>query len=234
MHRLVAALTLALCVARPHAARAQGPYRVSWWDAASIGVAGALAVIPTAAGLPSGPPPCAPCDPATLSDFDRIALNTFSSGAQTTSNFLVIGVTAGSAAALLSGADPARARGDIAVFGNALAWTVATTEWLKVAVHRSRPILYTAGAPGAASDPESQKSFPSGHASAAFAAATSYFVMAGRHHLPHRTRNAVLLYAGAVGVGVLRVTAGKHFPTDVLGGAALGTGVGWLVATVHP
>jgi len=44
----------------------------------------------------------------------------------------------------------------------------------------------------------------------------------------------VLLYAGALGVSVLRVAAGKHFPTDVLGGAALGTGIGWLVAKVHP
>src|SRR6266550_1471305 len=67
-----------------------------------------------------------------------------------------------------------------------------------------------------------------------FAAATSYLVMAQREHLPHRGRNAVLLYAGALGASVLRVSAGKHFPTDILGGAVLGTGIGWLVAKVHP
>src|SRR5690242_8864030 len=159
---------LVLCFVRPHGAVAQQLYRVSWWDAASIGVAGGLALIPIAAGLPSGPPSCAPCDPATLSDFDRIALNTFSSSAGTSSNFLLIGVTAGSAAALLEGADAARAKSDMAVFGNALAWSVAATEWLKVAVNRNRPVLYTADAPASASDPENQKSFPSGHASFAF------------------------------------------------------------------
>src|SRR5256886_1377182 len=233
MRASAVAVPLVLCFARPHSAVAQQLYRVSWWDAASIAVAGGLAAIPTVAGLPSGPPPCAPCDPATLSDFDRVALNTFSSSAATTSNFLLIGVTAGSAAALLEGADPKRARGDAVVFGNALTWTLATTEWLKVAVHRSRPVLYTADAPAAASSPENRQSFPSGHASLAFAAATTYLVIARREQLPHRARNAILLYAGAVGVAALRVTGGKHFPTDVAGGAVVGSGIGGLTATVH-
>src|SRR2546428_568532 len=96
------------------------------------------------------------------------------------------------------------------------------------------PVLYTSGAAAAVADRENQESLPSGHASLAFAAATSYLVLARRQHLPHRTRNAILLYAGAVGVSALRVAAGKHFPTDVAAGAALGSGIGWLSATVHP
>src|SRR5207249_5722685 len=75
---------------------------------------------------------------------------------------------------------------------------------------------------------------PSGHASVAFAAATTYWVLARRERLPHRTRNTIFLYAGAAGVAALRVAAGKHFPTDVLAGAALGSAVGWLVPTIHP
>jgi len=62
----------------------------------------------------------------------------------------------------------------------------------------------------------------------------SYFVIAQREHLPHRTRNTLLLYAGAPGVTALRVAAGKHFPTDVLASAALGSGIGWVVPTIHP
>src|SRR5438128_1397361 len=70
-------------------------------------------------------------------------------------------------------------------------------------------------------------------AAGAFAPATTYLVIARREQLPHRARNAILLYAGAVGVAALRVTGGKHFPTDVAGGAVLGSGIGWLTATVH-
>jgi len=120
------------------------------------------------------------------------------------------------------------------VYANALAWTLAASQWLKVLAHRSRPVLYTADAPAAASNPDSRRSFPSGHAALAFAASTAYVVMASRERLPHRTRNAVLLYAASLGVAALRVSAGHHFPTDVAGGAALGVGIGWLAARVHP
>ncbi|HEY6110697.1 MAG TPA: phosphatase PAP2 family protein, partial [Gemmatimonadales bacterium] len=73
-----------------------------------------------------------------------------------------------------------------------------------------------------------------GHASVAFAAATAYATLAARQHLSHATRNTILLYAGAVAVSVLRVSGGRHFPTDVLGGAALGSGIGWVVGRLHP
>ncbi|HJQ66286.1 MAG TPA: phosphatase PAP2 family protein, partial [Gemmatimonadales bacterium] len=68
----------------------------------------------------------------------------------------------------------------------------------------------------------------------AFAAATAYTTLAVRQQLPHAQRNAVLLYSGAGIVGTLRVAGGRHFPTDVLTGAALGAAVGWLTARLHP
>lgn len=230
--RLMAVPLTLLAVARP--AATQSPYRVSWRDAATVGVAAALAVIPRAAGLPHGTAPCAPCDPASLPGIDHAALHTFSGSAGTASGVLLVGVVGLSGVASLESATPAQVRGHAAVFANSLAWTLAATEWLKVLTHRSRPVLYTPAASAAASDPDSRRSFPSDHASLAFAAASSYLVMAGREGLPHRTRNAVLLYAGALGVAVLRVSAGKHFPTDVAAGAALGSGIGWLAARVHP
>lgn len=216
---------------------AQSPYRVTWWDGASVLTAGVLGQIPNVAGLPKGPPPCgntAPCDPASISGFDRIALHNFSGSAATASTVALIGVVAFSGFESLHGTTPAQGRGDAAVLTNSLVWTYAVTNWFKVLAHRSRPVLYTAAASTAASDPDNRRSFPSGHASVAFAAATSYFVMAGRERLPHRTRNAVLAYGTAAAVATLRVSAGKHFPTDVIGGAVLGSAIGWLAATVHP
>ena len=147
---------------------------------------------------------------------------------------MLVGVAGFAGLASLDGASAAQARGHAAVFANSLAWTLAATEWVKAVTHRSRPVLYTSAAPAAASDPDNRRSFPSGHAALAFAAATSYLAIARRERLPHRTRNAILLFSGAVGVSVLRVAAGKHFPTDVAAGAALGAGVGWLVPAIHP
>jgi membrane-associated phospholipid phosphatase len=234
MHRgLFAVLVLALSPRPIVGQESAAAYRVTWFDAVSVGTAGALYVLPAALGLPNGAPSCAPCDPASLPGVDRWALRPVSATAATASNLLLVGV-AGSAAFLsVHGLAGAQARGNAAVLANSLAWTAATTEWLKVIVRRKRPVLYTGDATAAAADKENQESLPSGHASVAFAAATTYWVLARRERLPHRTRNTILLYAGAVGVAALRVAAGKHFPTDVLAGAALGSGIGWVVPTIH-
>ena len=63
----------------------------------------------------------------------------------------------------------------------------------------------------------SNSSFPSGHTTAVFAAATVY-AMEYRHHpwIP------VFAYSFATAVGISRMTESKHWPTDVLVGAALG------------
>jgi len=210
------------------------PYRVGWPDAVAIGSGGALALLPFVLKLPKGPPPCAPCDPNTLSGFDRVGVHQPDVTADRASTLLLLG--AGGAAALGSvwGQDRREAFGNAVVFADAVTWAAAADQWLKVTVHRSRPILYTSAAPEAANIRDNRESFPSGHAELAFAAATAYTVIAHRRRLPHATRNAVLLYAAAAIVGTLRVTAARHFPTDVIAGAALGSAVSWAVVTVHP
>ncbi len=234
MHRgLIAVLGLALAP-QPIVGQAAAPYRVTWGDAASVGTAGVLYVLPAALGLPHGAPSCAPCDPGTLPSVDRWSLRRVSATGDVASDVVFAGVAGFTAFAGLHGLPAQQWRGNFAVFANTASWTAASTEWLKVLVRRKRPVLYTTDAITAASDPENQQSLPSLHASLAFGAAMSYLVIARRQHLPHWTRNTILLYAGAVGVAALRVAAGKHFPTDVLTGAALGTGIGWVVPTIHP
>jgi len=232
MRRLVAVFVLVTVCGSP--AQGQAPYRVDWGDAVSVLAAGVAAFIPEAAKLPKAAPSCGPCDPASLPGIDRVALHTFSGSAGTGSTALLVGGVGFAGVFSLDGATGAQRRGHVVVFANSLAWTLAATDWIKVMVHRKRPVLYTSDAAAAAADPNSQRSFPSGHASIAFAAATTYLMMAQRERLPHWGRNAAFLYAGALGASALRVAAGKHFPTDVLGGAVLGTGVGWLTAKVHP
>lgn len=232
MHRV--ALACIFLLASAPSAVGQAPYRVTWRDAAAVTAAGGLAVLPSLLDLPHGPPACAPCDPASLPGIDRAALHTFSGPASTASNTLLVGVVGFVGVAALHGRPASEGRGNAVVLANSLAWSAAATQWLKVLTRRSRPVLYTAEAAAAASRVDSRRSFPSGHAAVAFAAATSYAILAHRQRRPHRTRNAILFYAGAAGVSALRVAAGKHFPTDVAGGALVGGGIAWLVATVHP
>jgi membrane-associated phospholipid phosphatase len=209
-------------------------YESGWGDVASVAAAAGLFVLPGALGLPDGPPSCAPCDPATLPAIDRWAVHPLNSTASTASTVLLFGVGAWAAVAGLNGLPADQWHGNLAVFANTASWTAASAEWIKVLVRRKRPILYTSDAVSAASDRDNQKSLPSTHTALAFAAATSYLVMAERQHLAHRKTNTLVLYAGALGVGALRIVAAKHFPTDVATGAALGSFVGWLVPTIHP
>ena len=229
-------LGLALLAAPAMGAAQQpaGRYQSGWGDLVALAVLAGVAVVPSAAGLPHGPPDCAPCDPATLWGIDRGVVGHATAWAGTASDVVVLGVMGGAALAALAGAPSEQRTGNAAVFGETIAAAYAATGWLKATVGRERPVLYTADAPAAADDPDNQRSFPSGHTAAAFGAAVSYLVVSERQHLPHRTRNTVLLFGGAVTVGALRVAAGRHFPTDVLAGAALGSLIGWLVPTLHP
>lgn len=71
-------------------------------------------------------------------------------------------------------------------------------------------------------DRSDRKSFPSGHTSGAFAAATSMFIREG-------AEAGIPALAVAAFVGVARVKADKHHWYDVLAGAAIGGGSGFLI-----
>lgn len=81
------------------------------------------------------------------------------------------------------------------------------------------------------------QSFPSGHTSLAFAAASSLSTELGRIHPGTRAWTRPLLYGGASLVGISRTYNNKHWASDVVAGAAIGTFSGWKVvryAHTHP
>ena len=69
---------------------------------------------------------------------------------------------------------------------------------------------------------EADPSFPSGHTAAAFSLATSLSITYPKWYVI--APSAVW----ACGVGLARINQGVHYPSDVLAGAAIGVGCGFL------
>lgn len=110
-------------------------------------------------------------------------------------------------------------------------------ELTKLCVNRIRPYMYF-DSPLPQKDVESgdyANSFPSGHATMAFAAATFTSYTFSKYFPDTSWRYAFTAanYALATTVACMRIAAGCHFLTDVLTGAALGSAVGFLVPFVH-
>ena len=98
---------------------------------------------------------------------------------------------------------------------------LAVTSWvgaaatgiiLKSIFNRERPDNQTS--------PRWNSSFPSGHTLSYFSLATVYSAKYPKYAIP--------LYGFGVMVGLSRVYLGEHYPSDVLAGAALGIGIGYL------
>jgi len=119
-----------------------------------------------------------------------------------------------------------------ALFANGLLTLAA-----KVIFRRPRPFSYRQDADCAfdLGDSDAHMSFFSGHASTSFAAAFAGSLLVSEAGLDSRTRGAIwgaeLALAGAT--ANLRARAGKHYYSDILVGALVGTGVGILVPVLH-
>ena len=195
----------------------------------------ALAPVLLASHLPHAT--CAPCDPSGLNFLDRGTVGDVRAGAAMVSDVALF-ATGGAAGLLLaaeSRADLGVVREDLTVLAQAVGTASALTNWSKVAFHRPRPYRYVVSAAGSGGAAESGLSFPSGHTSAAFAAAFAYWsIQARRGTTAGKAPRIATLVALAAATGVLRVVAREHFPTDVVAGAALGAAVGWTVPRLYP
>jgi membrane-associated phospholipid phosphatase len=102
-----------------------------------------------------------------------------------------------------------------------LAISSVVLEAVKITVNRERPAEKYPGIIFAHSSTHG-KSFPSGHASLAFATATTLALDYKKWYI------VVPAYLWAGSVGYSRLYLGMHYPSDVLGGAIVGTGSGYL------
>ncbi len=121
---------------------------------------------------------------------------------------------------------------DTLIVSEAVALAAVLGQVVKLAAARRRPFV-TSGMPAA--DPDRNLSFYSGHTAFAFSVAAAAATVAMQRG--YRTAPWVAL-AGAVlatFTGYLRIAADRHYLTDVLAGAVVGTGAGiGIPLLLHP
>jgi membrane-associated phospholipid phosphatase len=173
-----------------------------------------------------------PCDPSSVNAFDRHAIGNDSKTASHVSDVTVTLAMVGPPVATVFLVRGSRALvTDLLVFGEVLLVNGALTQIAKYTVQRPLPLTY-AGDPALIGSAGGYRSFYSGHTSSTFAA-----LSAGAFTLRQRSGDHVWPWLVVAGVGASvaaeRVLAGRHFPTDVIVGAAMGTLVGVGVPWLH-
>ncbi len=92
--------------------------------------------------------------------------------------------------------------------------TIGATYLLKYSIREKRP------------DTNKHDSFPSGHTSSAFSAAS--FI-----HMRYGLKYAILPYLAAAYTGYTRVHSNRHYTSDVIGGAVVGMLSSWYFVTPY-
>lgn len=119
---------------------------------------------------------------------------------------------------------------EVALINNGL------TEIIKGSAKRFRPFSYN---PIVSTETKlkkaTKKSFVSGHTSqsAAFAFLTARIATDLFPNSKHKTLIWTTAATIPAVIGYLRMRAGKHFPTDVIGGYIIGASIGYLIPSLH-
>lgn len=174
---------------------------------------------------------------ADINAFDRGATYRYSTTAARLSDVTLVG-NYGLAIGLALVAKPMRQ--DLKTVGIMYLETMLLANGIERSVkgvtQRTRPFVYNPAAPlDDKLERDARQAFFSGHATNAFATA----VFTGevfRHYFPH-SRLKPLVWVSSMGLAtataVLRYEGGKHYPTDLLAGAAFGALVGWGIPKLH-
>jgi membrane-associated phospholipid phosphatase len=172
------------------------------------------------------------CLEQSVNPFDRFAVDLHSRAADVTSDATValsvlVPVVADG---LRLGLGPAF-REDALILAETVAVNAALVTGVKYLVQRPLPVTY-ARRDGLPEQAQGYRSFYSGHTSTAVAALTA---SAWTLHFRDGPQAWPWLVTGVVGASVAteRVLAGRHFPTDVLVGAAAGFAVGTAIPWLH-
>lgn len=114
--------------------------------------------------------------------------------------------------------------------GEAMVFTGVVTQLAKYAVARARPYAYYGNY---YSDPDSRLSFFSGHTSYSFALAMSSAMLLAESYPQQSALIYIVATTLALLPGYLRIAADKHYFSDVLTGAIIGTGIAYGVTRLQ-
>ena len=103
---------------------------------------------------------------------------------------------------------------------SALFARVIIAEPLRILIGRMRPFEVLAGI-NQLLNHSAGKSFPSGHATLAFAVATTVAF--------YYPRTSIIFFLAGLAVGIGRIATGVHWPLDIIGGVAVGILSSWLL-----
>jgi len=119
------------------------------------------------------------------------------------------------------------------VFGEILIVQSAVCKWTKTFSHRYRPFVYDEDISfSKKAQRNSQHSFYSMHSSTVFGAATcGYFYYFQNYG--HNFYVGSLLFGSASASAILRVASAQHFPSDVIVGAIIGSGISYAICKFH-
>lgn len=182
-------------------------------------------------------------NPEKINGLDRFAVNHFSKEAKLRSD---VGMIAPMGLAVMSSVGISGLFKDKTNFSKTINLAVIgleanlinylITDMTKIAAGRIRPYVYNPDVdPELKLEKKARKSFFSGHTS--FSAVNSFFIAkVFSDYFPDSKWKSLVWIAASVipaWTGFERVLAGKHFPSDVISGYAVGALIGYFIPEIH-
>ena len=231
-----------LSMAPPAPAAEEFPYDLeNGQEAAVVSISAAffgLGLIVERDTAPLTPEEIAALDPGSINWFDRSATRRWSPGAAKASDILLYTTMAAPLSLLLTGRG-SKEPGTLGVmYLETLLLQGSLTFFTKNLFGRPRPYVYNHEADiplSVKQEKTSRRSFYSGHTSSAFASMVFLASVFERLYPDSSARGWVWggCLTAAATTGYLRFAAGKHYPSDILVGAAMGAFIGYIIPSLH-
>jgi len=164
--------------------------------------------------------------------FDRIAFQPFSAKLKDLSDYSAY-LTIGSTLYCLYENDKQVLMNNFIILSKIMIAQSAVAKWTKTMSHRFRPFVYDDEISiSKKNQRNSQHSFYSMHSSTVFAAAACGYYYYSQNY-GHNIFIGSLLFGTASATAIFRVASAQHFPSDVIIGAIVGSGISYSICRYH-